>query len=297
MPYTMPGKKRPLGGGSVPSAPGGGATSPAAPAGQPAAPGYVNFSRLLAVNQGGAQKMADNLAGQVQQKGQAAAGQIESARAGFQGKVQGGALQYQAPNHTSTPGGATSGDLYRTAGAMKEQAARGYSGPKDWAGAGYDVAGMASSAKSAQDSAKNLTTSGGRGAMLREGASGPYSAGMSALDAGLSGAALGNRGQELSQLYGGLSQQLVDYQRQGGDAVEAATTQSNDAARQYGEQAERFQTLGDQSKESEEQARRYREEYLRRNPRLAPGYHSTTKPITIDGRPIDPRLLTPGLYG
>jgi hypothetical protein len=295
MPYSMPGKKRPLGGGSVPSAPGG-AAAPAAPAGQPAAPGYVNFSRLLAVNQGGAQKMADNLAGQVQQKGQAAAGQLEGAKAGFQGKVQSGTHQYQAPNHTSTPGSAPSADLYRTAGAMKEQAARGYGGPKDWTAAGYDVAGMSGAARAAQDSAKSLTTSGGRGAMLRAGASGPYSAGMSALDAGLSGAALGNRGQELSQLYGGLSQQLVDYQRQGGDAVEAATTQSNDAARQYGEQAERFQTLGDQSKESEEQARRYREEYLRRYPRLMPGSPSP-RPITVDGRPIDPRLLTPGLYG
>lgn len=274
MPYSLAPKKRPLGGGGAPAAAGRASPGPGAtPAGQPAggaSPGYVNFSRLLAVNQGGAQRMADSLVGQVQQKGQEAANQIQGARQDFQGKVQAGTLNYQAPGPApqqvggmagrarDAQGGGVSPELYRTAGALSAQAKQGYTGPKDWNAAGYDTVAMQGAARGAADAAKNLTTAGGRGAMLRAQAQGPYTAGMSSLDAALSGAALGSRGEELSALYSNLGQQLTDYQNEGGAAVEAATTASNAAASQYGTDAARYQAMADEAALREEEAKRQR---------------------------------------
>lgn len=283
MAYTIQ-RKRALGGTSTPAGGGGampqaGGAAPAAPSG----PGYVNFSRLLAANQGGAQRMADRLASGVAQKGQQAQGEVQAAQKGFNEKVQQGTLQYQAPQSPVAQGG-SSAAMYRTAGAMQAQAGRGYEGPKDWAGAGYDTQGMAERAKAASESAKGLATAGGRGALLRAEARGPYSAGMSTLDSALSGAALGGRGRDLAGLYGGLSQKLIDYQKQGGQAVDAATTASSEAAKQYGSESQRFQALGDSAKEAEERAAAYEAEMRRRYP---------------GGVPQDPRLraLMPGLFG
>lgn len=239
MPFTMPGKKRPLGGGSVPAADGAGSADAPAPA--QSAPGYVNFSRLLAINQGGAQKMADNLASTVQQKGSEASNQIQGANQGFQQQVKAGTLNFQRPWAPSQNESAA--NLYAQAGALSENGKKGYSGPKDWAGAGYDTVGLKGAASDASQAAKNLTTAGGRGSLLRAQAGGPYSAGMSTLDSALSGAALGSRGRDLSALYGGLSQQLMDYQAAGGKAVEGATAASNAAAQQYATEAERYRDL------------------------------------------------------
>lgn len=289
MAYSMPGKKRALGGGgSAPAAPGAPAAGSTAPAGQAASPGYVNFSRLLSVNQGGAQRMADSLASNAQQKGQAATSEIKSAKTGFEGKVAAGTQKFTAPGLAGT----TSKDIYATAGQLGAQSKVGYTGPKDWAGAGVDTVKLAGNAKDAAETAKGLTTAGGRGAQLRQQAGGPYSAGMSALDAGLSGAALGSRGRDLASLYGGLSQQLIDYQTQGGALVDSATTASNEAAQQAAAEAERYQKLGDATKQTEEDAARYEAEYRRRYPGFRP-----PRQISVDGRPVDPRLLTPGLYG
>lgn len=252
MPNAMPQRKRIAGGGSAPVTAGAAATSTPAPAAAPtqASPGYVNFSRLLAVNQGGAQRMANNLAGKVQQQGQQAQGAIQGAQQGFQGQVQAGTLQHQEVARPSNT--ANSQSLYAQAGALAENAKKGYSGPKDWKAAGYDTTALSSQAKGAQDAAHNLTTAGGRGALLREGVQGPYSAGMSTLDAALSGAALGSRGRDLSALYGGLSQQLVDAQRQGDTLVGKATEDSAAAAAQYGQDADLIRGLGDRALASEQ---------------------------------------------
>lgn len=292
MPFSLPAKKRSLGGSSAPSAPGatGAPGAPSAAPGQ-SSPGYVGFSRLLAVNQGGAQKMADRLAGQAQQKGQQASNQIQQAKSGFEGKVQAGTLTYQNPDttHARKPGESFSAADYRTAGAMQTQAQRGYEGPKDWAAAGYDTNAMSTSAREAQEAAKALTTAGGRAAALRAQAGSQYTTGMGTIDAALSGAALGSRGRDLASLYGGLSQQLIDAQGAGGKAVQSATDASNAAAKQYAEQAARYQALGDNEKAEEERARQYQEEYYRRYPHLRPGSGAT---------PMDPRIapLIPGLY-
>lgn len=267
------------------------------PQGQ-SSPGYVSFSRILDANRPGAKRMADTLTQSAEQKGQQASAAMAEANAGFGQKVQQGILQYQAPDTKSltAPGGGTSSNLYAQAGALQAQAGRGYEGPKDWGAAGYNTAGMASQAAAAQQAAQGLTSMGGRAAQLREGVRGPYGAGMSSLDAALSGAAMGNRGQELASLYGGLSQQLADYQKQAGEAVTAATTASDAAAKQYAEEAQRFQRLGDSAKQSEEEAARYQEEMRRRNEGLRPGAPAP-RPITVGGHTFDPRLLTPGLYG
>lgn len=248
MPFTTPQKKR-AAGGTAPGA-GPGVDGTAAPV-APSTPGFVDFGRILAANQPGAQRMAQGLTGKAEQAGQQASAAIDSARTGFQGKVQSGTLQYQ-PTTLQRTSGPASADLYRTAGAMQSQASRGYAGPKDWSAAGYDTAALATQAAKAQDTAKRLTSAGGRGAMLRETAGGSYSTGMSTLDSALAGAAMGNRGSELAELYGNLSQRLIDYQKQGGEAVGQATTTSNEAAQRYAEEAERFQTLGEDAEAQEQ---------------------------------------------
>lgn len=239
MPYTMPAKKRTQGGDSASPSSGGSASS-ATPA--QAAPGYVNFSRILSANQQGAQSMADNLAGQVQQQGQQAQGAIEGAAKGFKDQVASGTARYggQQQEFPTNAGGGEDPGAYRAAGAAARQRGAGatYKGPKDWQGAGYDTVAMASQAAQAQDAAKALTTAGGRGAMLRQQAGGPYSAGMSALDSALSGAALGTRGQDLATLYGGLSQRLADYQGQGDAAVKEAQEISASTQDQYNADAD-----------------------------------------------------------
>lgn len=243
MAYSMPAaRKRSMGGGgSTPSPTGApGASAGAAPAGQPSDPGYVNFSRLLAVNQGGAQRMADKLATNAQQKGQQATGAIDTAKAGVDQKVQAGTLSYEKAAPQALGNGADP-SAYREAGRISGvRAAQGYTGPKDWTAAGYDETALSKQAREASDAAKGLTTAGGRGAELRKMAGGPYSAGMSALDAGLSGAALGDRGQSLAATYGGLSQKLIDYQTATGSAIKAATASSQDAAAKYGADQQAF---------------------------------------------------------
>jgi len=242
-------KKRALGGGAssggdpgVSVGPGAGASAaPGATGGaQPgnqSSPGYVNFSRILDLNRGAAQGMADKLVGQVQKQGADASSAVQGANTGFGEKVAAGTQSYspgiQARSWDPNNPEVSSKDLYAQAGAMAAKAKQGYAGPADWNAAGYDTKALSKQAQEAQDAANNLNTAGGRAALLRQGATGTYTAGGASLDAALSGAALGNRGAELSKQYGNLSQQLVDYQAAGGKAVTAAQATSADAARQY----------------------------------------------------------------
>jgi hypothetical protein len=206
----------------------------------------VNFSRLLTVNQGGAQRMADSLANNAQQKGQQAAGNIASASASVGQKVAAGTNTYEKAAPQAL-GNGSDPNAFREAGRLSGvRSTQGYTGPKDWAGAGVDTGALSTQAREASEAAKGLTTAGGRGAQLRQQAGGPYSAGMSALDAGLSGAALGSRGRDLASLYGGLSQQLIDARAATDTAVGAATTASQEASGKYAADQVEFNTQADQ---------------------------------------------------
>lgn len=204
------------------------------PRGQ-SSPGFVSFSRILDANRPGATRMADQLAGSVQQQGQQVTQAIQQTGQDFSKKVKAGTITPYTSSYNITRGTAMAGGGgYGQAGAASVgiQAgpnAKEYQGPKDWAGAGYDVAGLTSQAIKAGDAAKGLTTMGGRAAQLKEMAGGPYSAGMGTLDAALSGAALGSRGRDLSAMYGNLSQQLADMRVAGDKEVAGAITASDQA--------------------------------------------------------------------
>lgn len=229
MPFTTPQKKRAVGGdgaSAAPAAPSGGAAQPTQ-----ATPGYVDFSRILAANQQGAQSMADAMAGKVSEQGQQASSAIDAAHKGFQSQVQAGTNTYSRPmvgaGSTST---APLAQQYQQAGAIAGAAAgRGYTGPKDYQGAGVNTAQLSAQAASAQDAVKNLATPGGRAALLQPQASPNYTAGMAGLDSALAGAALGSRPSDLGTLYGGLSQRLSDYQTQD-SALATSAQQSSEAA-------------------------------------------------------------------
>lgn len=204
------------------------------PAGQ-SSPGYVGFSRILDANRPGAKRMADQLAQGVQEKGQQTQQAIQGAAQDFEKQVKAGTLSYQPIGSINRGASAAQGGGYAQAGAALGPQAnpnrREYVGPKDYAGAGINTAALTDQATRASDAAKGLTSMGGRAAQLRAGVSGPYGAGMSTLDAALSGAALGARGQELSAMYGNLNDQLTQARAHGDTLVTGAQAASNDAVR------------------------------------------------------------------
>lgn len=216
----------------------------------------MNFSRILSANQPGAQAMASSLTGKVEQQGQQATSAIDNASSDFKGKVNAGRVQYQQQAVTGGHQGTapTSADIYRAAGAASVAAQRGYSGPKDWKGAGIDTVALSGQAAEAQQAAQNLTTAGGRAAMLREGAGGGYSAGMSAMDSALAGAAMGSRGSDLASLYGGLSQRLIDAQAPASGLVTQATADSAAAQQQYEADAKALNQSASEQQQAEEAA-------------------------------------------
>lgn len=210
-------------------------------------PGYVGYSRILDANRPGAKRMADQLAGTVQQQGQQAQGAIQQAGQQFSDKVKGGTLSYQPSyNVTRGPAMAGGGGFAQAGAAMGMQAGPGrmeYQGPKDWAAAGINATQLAQQASSAGDAAQGLTSMGGRAAQLRGQVQGPYSAGMSTLDAALAGSGLGGRGRELAAMYGNLSQQLIDRRAAGGKEVEAAIGASDRAAAGYQSEVDMWNRL------------------------------------------------------
>lgn len=202
------------------------------PQGQ-ASPGYVSYSRILDANRPGARRMADQLAQGVQQQGQQVQGAIQQAGQQFTDKVKAGTLTYSNPLTVTRGPAMAGGGGYAQAGAAVGIQANAknkeYQGPKDWEAAGIDTKGLAEQAARAGDAAQGLTSMGGRAAQLRQQARGPYSAGMSTLDAALAGSGLGGRGQDLAAMYGNLSQQLIDRRAAGDKEVQAAQDASNAA--------------------------------------------------------------------
>jgi len=129
----------------------------------------------------------------------------------------------------------------KTAAEAEAKTQGSFQGPTSWEEAGIDTVGLAGKAAAASDKAKNLTSDYGRAALLRAQAQGPYSAGMSGLDAALAGAAGGNAFQETANMYGGLSAKLQA--ARGGAEGAYKTAEATDAANRakYGTRAGEIQ--------------------------------------------------------
>lgn len=236
----------------------------------------MGVQQVLAANRMGAQQMGQRLAGQVQQQGQAAQQAIQGAQQTFAAKVAGGTATYapaQAP--MPAPNAAGAGDFTEVALMRQGAAAAGgkagatYTGPKDWAEAGVDVAGVTSQAAKAQDDARALGSMGGRAALLRRGASGPYNSGMASLDAYLSGQGMGAEGAQASSAFSNLSQLLAEARGGSGKLVDQAVATTKDAAGRYGADAARITGEADRLEQGIAAANR-RAEYNQRNPNAAP---------------------------
>lgn len=252
MPISSP---RPSGSGTGGGLRAGRVGTPVARQARSQGPGFVDIGRLLSANRAGAQRMADSLQSTVRDAGEAAKKDIADAETKFGQGVAAGTLGYN-------PGVATS----------QEAAAQGqksFSGPKTWEEAGVNTGDLAQKAASAQDKAANLSTDYGRAALLRQQVTGPYSAGMSGLDAALSGAAGGAALRQTSEAYSGLSQRLIDARGGAGAKVEQATKDSEANAARYREQVPLLQQQeAKAAKEAEvaaERERRRLEDERRRN--------------------------------
>lgn len=192
--------KRRLGGAptATAGAPSAGAAAQSAapqPAAQKVGTGFVNMSDILAANRSGAQAMGQGLANRVATQGQAAQHAQKIVKDQFDAGVARGTNTFNAQglnNREQTRAGA----------------ARGYTGPRTWADIGVNTVPLAEQTAKAQDSAKALTSQGGRAALLREQAPG-LTAGGASLDAFLAGAGMGGRGQQVAQQYGNLSDILA----------------------------------------------------------------------------------------
>lgn len=259
-------KRRQVGGASSATPVPGGAAASAMPAAASApraqvGTGFVGFDRYFAANQGAAQQMAQQVAGNVRQQAQAAQQATKGAQDTFAAKAQAAALQHDPAKA-------------KTAADARGMAAQGYAGPKNWSEAGVDTGALAGQVAKAQDQVTGLGSLGGRAALLRESYrnNAPTSMGGSLLDAVLLGQAGGADFAALQGQYGGLGQQLVSAQG-GAEAVsKSAQEQHAEAQERYGEQA---RVLGNQEtkdawvaqRDREEQERRARNEEALRNTR------------------------------
>lgn len=227
MALTDPKKSRALGSGpSGTSAPGAGMSAPAAggAAPAPAAPqkqgtGFVNLSDILAANRTGAQQMGNALASQVGQQGQEAKAGISKAAGDFSRAVTAG-----------TPGfneGAATDREAMTAGRSA-----GYTGPRTWEEAGVSAGDLTTQANRAQDSARALTSQGGRAALLRQQAPG-LTAGGASMDAFLAGAGGGQALRDTSAQYSNLSAMLAEARGEAPAMVAEAERQAGDARQRY----------------------------------------------------------------
>lgn len=125
----------------------------------------------------------------------------------------------------------------KTVTEAEAKAQGSFQGPTSWEEAGIDTVGLAGKAAAASDKAKSLTSDYGRAALLRAQAQGPYTAGMSGLDAALAGAAGGNAFQETANMYGGLSAKLQAARGGAGSAYEKAAATHAENQAKYGKRA------------------------------------------------------------
>lgn len=282
-------------GASASAAPAGGPPQPAqaqAPAqgaaqtAQPAAgTGFVNLQRILNANQGAGQRMGQQLVQGAQAKGQAAQQATQAARGAFIAASTPKVLQYDpttvnagykqgVADYTANPTprpqgyGYTEDPMYKayvdsaTPGIAqgKALAATTYDGPKDWEGAGIDVARLSAEAQRAQDEAAALGTNSGRSALLSQQYAGPRSSGASALDSLLVNDAVGGQAQDVASQFSGLTNMLAQARTEAGTIYDTNKAATETAAGKYGTDAASLEALQQSNKAELEQANKNREQ-------------------------------------
>jgi hypothetical protein len=211
MPVDLLQKKRQVGGAPAPAPVAGGAPAPQQPQ-APAQParsgsGFVGFDRYLQANRQGAQNMATTVGDAVEKSGQEAVGALQGGTDTFAAKSQG----------------------VGTGGAPPTT----YTGPKTWEEAGVDVGDVTKKVVDASGKVSSLGTPGGVASLLKESYNGPTTAGGSALDAALTGAAGGQRFQQLNTAYGDLTQRLLDASGGAGKLYDQRVAETEAAAARY----------------------------------------------------------------
>lgn len=170
--------------------------------------------------------MAQQLGTQVGAAGEAATTAINRGGDVFGQKTQASTLTYNPTQQGMNS--AKAAELAKT----------GYKGPKDWAEAGVDVAGLTKQTLDAQAKAAALTSTGGVASLLRESYNTPaYTAGASGLDAALAGAAGAQRFQQLNSIYGDLGKRLTSALGTSTGVYDKAMAATKEAAAKYGELA------------------------------------------------------------
>lgn len=194
--------------------------------------------------------MAQQLGTQVGAAGEAATTAINRGGDVFGQKTQASTLTYNPTQQGMNS--AKAAELAKT----------GYKGPKDWAEAGVDVAGLTKQTMAAQAKAAALASTGGVASLLRESYNTPaYTAGASGLDAALAGAAGAQRFQQLNSIYGDLNKRLTTAQGATTDVYNTALATTKDAAAKYGELAPQ---LAEQEKAAEAKIHKDRQEAIAR---------------------------------
>lgn len=209
--------------GSTAQNPGG----PSAPSGNSS--GFINFDRILSANSSGANRVAGELAGDVQAKGQEASTNIRRLKEGFDENNNAAyGDQYKLnPKNSNDPFNTGSGPQQYVGGTLKGTAAQGGDATayKDLRGNEAAWTNTLSSVDAAQRAAQNIGSESGVQAALqaKHGAQQNYSSGNSRFDAGLAQAAGGGRFDKLNKQYGSLMGSL---DKANANAARVASTQS-----------------------------------------------------------------------
>lgn len=166
--------------------------------------------------------MAQKVGDRVQQAGQAATSAIQGGKDAFAAAAQKAGLGFD-------PSKATTSAQARTLSQTT------YAGPHSWkdANSGVNVTDVNRAVNAGQAAVAQLQSQGGLANLLRESYNTNSTAGGSALDAALTGAAGGGRFQQLQQQFGGLDKLLSGAMDGAEGVAKGAEDATTKAARQY----------------------------------------------------------------
>lgn len=194
--------------------------------------GWVNFQRILGLNQGQAQAMGQQVAKSVGDQAKKSKDQLTGAQATFKEKLKGAELPDAASfGAQAAAEGATTeqkGSIYTAAGAAAAKAKAGYTGPNSL-GDVADTKALGQSLNAAAGRVAGLNSTGGLASALQS-LYGRTTTGGSALDAALAGA---GGAQELAAVrgqYSDLGRLLPEAEAQAMKDVEAVKAMYNPAS-------------------------------------------------------------------
>lgn len=196
----------------------------------PRGTGFVSLADYLNLNREGAQRMGDELAGDVSQRGTASQKAIQDYGTTFNGQVAAGTPVYDATG------------IKTEDEANKAAEGATYKGPQQWDAETAKTLGT--QAGDAAQRARMAASEYGRGTLLQQryAPNGGYSAGAAGLDSFLAGRGMGNRGAEGVSKFGELQSMLTGQQTAGANAAANAAKQAATVKGQYEELARSLHT-------------------------------------------------------